>query len=77
MKKIGFIGAGNVCWHLVKIFAENGLDCQIFSRNPEKTQKNFADIQSPFSIKSIDDKDLKIMRFGLYYCRRLTNRSHS
>lgn len=59
MKKIGFIGAGNVCWHLVKIFSEKEFDCQIFSRNPGKTERNFADIQSPFTILSIDDKALQ------------------
>jgi predicted short-subunit dehydrogenase-like oxidoreductase (DUF2520 family) len=59
MKTIGFIGAGNVCWHLVKIFSEKGFDCKIFSRNPEKTERNFADITTPFSIFSIDDRALK------------------
>jgi predicted short-subunit dehydrogenase-like oxidoreductase (DUF2520 family) len=59
MKTIGFIGAGNVCWHLVKIFSEKGFDCRIFSRNPEKTKSNFADIASSFSIISIDDNALK------------------
>lgn len=59
MKTIGFIGAGNVCWHLVKIFSEKGYECQIYSRNPEKTKKLFSDIDTPFSILSIDDKALK------------------
>lgn len=56
MKTIGFIGAGNVCWHLVKVFAEKEFTCRVFSRNLEKSKKEFNDLKGNVELELLDEK---------------------
>lgn len=56
MKNIGFLGAGNVCWHFVKLFTEKGYNCVVYSRSSEKTKANFSAIQGSVEFLDLNQK---------------------
>lgn len=56
MKNIGFLGAGNVCWHFVKLFTEKGHNCLVYSRKSEKTREEFKSINGNIKFFDLNDK---------------------